>query len=151
MSSTIPTTPTYSTYTEWEANTRSAAAKAIITDDASFKPYALEAETIIDEYVNCVTKAVSTQTRKFPHLNADGASEMPYKVKLAHIYIVTDLVLKGDQEANEAEVKSESWSGSGYSRTLAADSDRDSIVMRIPPLALRLLKEWCTSTAKLTY
>lgn len=151
MASTIPTTPTYSTYTEWEANTRSSAAKAIITDASTFSPFALEAETIIDAYVNCVKKATNTQVRKFPEINADGDSEIPYEVKLAHIYIVTDLTLKGDQEAQEASVRSESWSGSSYSRTLAQDSDRDSIVMRIPPLALRLLKKWCTGTAKATY
>jgi len=151
MSSTIPTVATYSTYSEWQVNNRSAAAAAAIANETAWRPHALFAETIIDEYVNIVTRAESSQVRKFPTIDEDGNSEIPYKVKLAHIYITTDLILKGDQTAEQSAVKSESWSGTGYSRTLSEESDRDGYALQIPKIAKRLLKEWATGSAKATY
>lgn len=140
-------TPTYTTHTEFLAYSRNATVVTALAAEAAWKPYALMAEVIIDEYVGQVPKYDPEQERKFPIEDENGASEFPDDLKLAHIDITTDLYLKGQQTAFSGvsgPVTQESWNDSGYSRTMAQlkGMGAESVQMMIPPYAKLLLRKY---------
>lgn len=143
----LVTSPTYSTYAEFTANCRSAAAIAALSTEAIWKPYALEAEMIIDEYIGSVPSYSDTQSRKFPIEDENGDSVFPDDLKIAHIGITADRYLKGDQTAftgSQGPVSSEAWNDSGYSRSNAVlkGASAETVSMMIPPFTKLLLRKY---------
>jgi hypothetical protein len=153
----LPTEVTYSTFTEFTANTR-VAAQTGIDENTDWKPIALHAEYLIDAYVNCVKRFEDDQVRKFPITNDDGVSEIPIEVKKAHIELVSHLLLEGEPSASDEavtgkKVSAESWASTGYSKAYArSDKEKNqSGAIKMPPIVVSLLAQWYTKSAQLKY
>lgn len=153
----LPTTPTYSTYAEFQANTR-VAAQASVNETTVWKPAALHAEYMIDAYVNCVTKYDQDQIRKFPTVNKYGESEVPVDVRKAHIELVSFLLLKGEATANDEtitgkKVAAESWTSTGYSKSFARSEKEKNQngAIKMPEIVVSLLAPWYTKSASIKY
>jgi len=152
----IPTTVTYSSYTQFKANSPVATQRGGDPIEATWKIFALRAEAMIDAICSIAeeNKFLETQDRACPIKDSDGNTWMPDDVTMAHIYITSDLILKGDSVAYDGmEVKRENWSGSGYSvdkdKKSQGSSNDDKI--EIPPFARRLLRPWHGDIARLTF
>ena len=145
--------PTYITTKEFKAFTRVSNQRTMA--DFDIIPHILHAEQVIDSYIGYVAPANSTQNLKFPTLDDDGISEIPNDLAKACIEIVSSFISKGEPNSADGTVKKESWSSSGYSRELdiskVLDPTNESVSCSIPPLAKRLLRQWCSDTAPATY
>jgi len=143
--------PTYITYQEFKALTRVASQRTM--SDADLKPHMLHAEFLIDTYVGYVEPYASTQDKKFPTVDDNGASTYPNDMKKACIEIVSDLILKGEPSSSSSagNIKREAWSSSGYSREYEGGATSESVSADLPPLALRLLRQWARDVAPATY
>lgn len=151
----LATDPTYTTLAEFKANSPVSGHDSIVEGD--WKPFALRAERIIDNYtlVPREKRYTFAQLRNFPICDYDGNSWIPEDVKIAHIELTANLILEGAQTEAYAdtEVLSENWSGSGYSKTKAKKSTSPSAKyeFQLPPLVRRLLRPWSLNNARLTY
>ena len=150
----LPSTPSYSTWDQFKTYTPVSSQKTIL--EADWKPFALRAEKILDTYVNipnCM-KYDSEQTLAFPIKDHNGLSLIPDNVTLAVIEITSDLILKGDPQAQNGVLEtSESWGGSDYSvsKQKKSSSSSDDIKIEMPPLARRLLMPWTNKVASFYY
>lgn len=150
----LPTEPSYSTWIQFKLYTPVASQKTIL--EADWKPLALRAEKILDTYVNisdCM-KYDSDQALAFPIKDGNGSSLIPDDITLAAIEITSDLILKGDPQAQSGLLEtSESWDGSGYSvsKQKKSSSSSDDVKIEMPPLARRLLRPWTNKVASLKY
>jgi len=142
MSETLPTAVTYSTFEEFTANTRVVAQQTM--DDEDWTPAALEAEYIIDSYVNVVQKYDSEQLRKFPTFDRITAgSVIPANVKKAHIMITSWLLLQGaptatDEEITGKEVLAESLRYTDrLPDSMASQSESPAVMLMIDLLLMR--------------
>lgn len=150
----LPTSPTYSTHQEFKDHTQVASQQEIEANE--WKRYALKAERVLDTFVNIRSeqKYDPDQILKFPIKDSDGNSYLPDEVKLAHIEITSDLILKGDITAYDGlMITNEQWNGTGYSVTKAkkASASSDDLKIEIPPYARRLLMQWTSKVFRLTY
>jgi len=149
----IPTTPTYSTFAQFQAFNRVASALL----EPQWTPFALHAEWLIDTYIGFVAKFDPDQVMKFPTKDKNGASIIPDNVVKAHIELTSQLSLKGAQTASGSSsggVKSQSWSGTGYKTESAVSADdinaqKDNL--DLPANVRALLREYYTLTAQATY
>ena len=146
----IPTTPTYLTATEFKTLTR-VASQASLTD-AAINPYLLHAEWMVDSIVGVVQPYADDQVLKFPTVDSDGASWIPEEVKKAMAEITMDLISKGEPAAETPGfAKREQWNSSGYSRDNDLSGGAQKVSLTIPPLAIRLLREWVNDAGPATY
>lgn len=144
----LPTTPTYTTWVEFKAWTRNTAYQSIVEDD--WKRAALFAEQVVDLNITYVQPYDSDQDLKFPTIDEDGNSSYPNDLKIAHIEITTDVLLKGDQQSTQDEFsasqKSEEWSASSYKTAAGGGGgfapDFQPHNFPIPPIAKTLLNQW---------
>lgn len=152
----LPTTPTYSTYDQFKAHSPVAAQRGGVPIEDDWTIFALRAEKILDTYVNIPVndRFDSDQALKFPIKDSDGASLLPDDVTLAHIYITSDLILKGDATAEDGlQTTGEAWSDSQYTKRKQkrSQSSSNDIKIEIPPFARRLLLPWDWGATKLRY
>jgi hypothetical protein len=153
----LNTEPTYSDYATFQLYTPVAAQKDNAFTEAMWKPFALQAEKILDSYVMVPQSHMydPNQSLKFPIKDENGNSLIPDDITLATIYITSDLILKGDPSATDGSViTSESWDGSGYSynqQEKSSSSSSDDIKIQMPPLARRLLMPWTDKVASIRY
>ncbi len=146
----LPTTATYISYDEFKAHTRVADQKTIA--DATLLPYILHAEYLIDSYIGYVEAYDSDQVMKFPTVDDDGNEDYPDDMKKACIEITSDLILKGEPTGSSSDdLKSERWSSSGYAKTYKDGNKSETVSCDLPPIALRLLRQWAVGVAPATY
>ncbi|MES2395031.1 MAG: hypothetical protein V4549_03470 [Bacteroidota bacterium] len=151
----LNTEPTYSTWVQFKTYTPVSTQKSIA--EATWKPFALRAEKILDSYVTIAEcfRYSASQNLKFPIKDSNSASLIPDDVVLAVIEITSDLVLRGDPSASDDLVEtSEAWNGDGYSvskQQKTNSSSSDDIKIEMPPLARRLLMPWTNKVASLKY
>lgn len=152
----LATEPTYSTFAQFQARTPVSTQAGSSLLEATWKPFALRAETILDSHV-IVPKGMMfdrSQSLKFPIKDEYGNSLMPDDVTLAVIEITSDLILKGDPQAQTGVLETnESWDGSGYSiaKQKKSNSSSEDLKIEMPPLARRLLMPWTDKVAPLRY
>ena len=145
------TEPTYSDFDQFKTYTP-IAAQVTIDEATEWKPLALQAQFLIDTYVRTDLGVFnSDQDSIFPLAGSDGV--IPDEVTLAHIYLTSFLIDKGEPSASDVnEATQESWSGTGYSRSSGkSSSERDPMVFVMPPSIRRLLKQWSGKGFAATY
>ncbi len=150
----LATEPTYSTIDQFKLYTPVSTQTSIV--EATWKPFALRAEKILDTYVqvNEDDRFDITQNLKFPIKNDLLQSYLPDDVTLAVIYITSDLILKGNPlPQNGLLTTSETWDAASYSVTGIKKnaSSSEDIKIEMPPLARRLLMPWTNKVASLKY
>lgn len=151
------TAPTYSTFEQFGTYTPRASQKdggASEVAEADWTPAAISAQYLIDENVNrsVCPPYDEEQDSVFPTINEDGDSWIPDDITLAHIHLTSFLIAQGDPAVDSRQVQSETWSGTGYSKTYAgADSQRSIATDDMPPFVRKVLAKYGSNAAPASY
>lgn len=151
------TEPTYSTFEQFGTYTPRASQKDGGADEVaegSWTPVAIFAQYLIDENVSrfACPPYDEAQDSAFPTSDEDGDSWIPDDITLAHIHLTSFLIAQGDPAVDSRQVQSETWSGTGYSKTYAgADSQLSIATDEMPAFVRKILAKYGSNAAPATY
>lgn len=145
-------TLTYITLDEFDENTPRSDQTSLT--DSQKTMAIIQAQLQIDEYINVYVEPFDEdQEYKFPTLDSDEDEYMPEKVKMACVYIASDILNNNKNVlSDDANPTSEKWGDNSYSVNYGGNAtNKENSTLSMPPLAVKLLQEWRLSSLPLDF